>query len=108
GPRRCRGAALDPATDRRQCHSDARRGARGLAPPRRRRQTMGQDPSRLPGGASAVRPSLRFLLVALIGWAGVRAASLGVIPGADMFSMKAGNAQTPPAPVGATQFPEIE
>lgn len=55
-----------------------------------------------------MRPSLRFLLVALIGWAGVRAASLGVIPGADMFSMKAGNAQTPPAPVVATQFPEIE
>jgi hypothetical protein len=55
-----------------------------------------------------VRPSLRFLLVAVIGWAGVRAASLGMIPGADMFSMKANNAQTPPAPVVATQFPEIE
>ena len=51
-----------------------------------------------------MRPSLRFLAVAVIGWAGVRAASLGIIPGADMFKSEPATAQ----PMMATQFPEIE
>ena len=51
-----------------------------------------------------MRPSIRFLAVAVIGWAGVRAASLGVIPGADMFKSEPATAQ----PLMATQFPQIE
>ena len=53
-----------------------------------------------------MRPSLRFLAVAIVGWAGVRAASLGMLPGADMFSVKPSEAATPP--IMATQFPEIQ
>ena len=51
-----------------------------------------------------MRPSLRFLAVAVVGWAGVRAASLGIIPGADMFKSEPATAQ----PLMTTQFPEIE
>lgn len=52
-----------------------------------------------------MRPSLRFLAVAMIGWAGIRAATLGMIPGAQLFTVTPGAAI--PAPVMATQFPEI-
>ena len=37
---------------------------------RRRREALGQDPPHLPRRASAMRPSLRFLGLAVIGWAG--------------------------------------
>jgi hypothetical protein len=53
-----------------------------------------------------VRPSLRFLAVAVLGWAGVRAATLGVLPGAELFQVQPGEAKTPP--IVATQFPPIE
>ena len=53
-----------------------------------------------------MRPSLRFLLVAVMGWAGIRAAALGVIPGAEMFSIQKSEAKPPP--VLATEFPPIE
>lgn len=52
-------------------------------------------------------PSLRFLLVALVGWAGVRAATLGVLPGAQLFSVERSEAKTVP-PLVATEFPPIE
>jgi hypothetical protein len=53
-----------------------------------------------------VRPSLRFLTLAVFGWAGVRAASLGVLPGAEMFRFERSEARTPP--IVPTQFPPIE
>jgi hypothetical protein len=53
-----------------------------------------------------VRPSLRFLAIAVVGWAGFRAASLGALPGADMFQIKASEAKAPP--IVATHFPAIE
>ena len=53
-----------------------------------------------------MRPSLRFLAVAVLGWAGFRAASLGALPGADLFQIKASEAKAPP--IVATQFPAIE
>ena len=52
-----------------------------------------------------MRPSLRFLAVAIIGWAGIRAATLGMIPGAQLFAVKPTAAGS--GPVMATQFPEI-
>jgi len=53
-----------------------------------------------------VRPSLRFLAVAVVGWAGFRAASLGVLPGAGLFSIERSEAKAPP--IVPTQFPSIE
>ncbi|HET9812645.1 MAG TPA: hypothetical protein VFP57_03175 [Sphingomicrobium sp.] len=53
-----------------------------------------------------MRPSLRFLGVAVIGWIGLRAATLGALPGAEVFSVARGEAK-PPAIV-PTQFPPIE
>jgi hypothetical protein len=53
-----------------------------------------------------VRPSLRFLAVAMFGWAGFRAATLGVLPGAEIFRIDRSEAK-PPAIV-PTQFPPIE
>lgn len=52
-----------------------------------------------------MRPSLRFLAVAIIGWAGVRAAALGVLPGAEMFSIERSEAKVPR--IVATEFPPI-
>ena len=53
-----------------------------------------------------MRPSLRFLGLALFGWAGVRATTLGIIPGAELFRVPETEALVPP--VAATQFPPIE
>ncbi|HEY8434930.1 MAG TPA: hypothetical protein VIK68_10005 [Sphingomicrobium sp.] len=53
-----------------------------------------------------MRPSLRFLALAVFGWAGVRAASLGVLPGAEMFQIERSEAKAPP--IIPTQFPDIE
>jgi hypothetical protein len=53
-----------------------------------------------------VRPSLRFLAVAVLGWAGFRAATLGVLPGAALFQVEPSEAKAPP--IVATQFPAIE
>ena len=57
--------------------------------------------------------SLRFLAVAVIGWAGVRAASLGMIPGSDAFTLSRNKAgpQVAAASVPAlmpTEFPAID
>lgn len=52
-----------------------------------------------------MRPSLRFLAIAMVGWAGFRAATLGSVPGAALFPF---DPQPPqPAALAATQFPEI-
>jgi hypothetical protein len=53
-----------------------------------------------------MRPSLRFLTLAIIGWAGVRAATLGALPGAEMFSVQRSEAKVPP--IVQTEFPPID
>ena len=53
-----------------------------------------------------MKPSLRFLAVAVIGWTGVRAATLGVLPGAEIFRIDPSEAKAPP--IVPTQFPPIE
>ncbi len=53
-----------------------------------------------------MRPSLRFLALAIFGWAGVRAASLGLLPGADLFKVSPSAARAPP--IVPTQFAPIE
>lgn len=53
-----------------------------------------------------MRPSLRFLAVAVVGWAGVRAATLGVLPGAELFKVQPARANVPP--VVPTRFPPID
>jgi hypothetical protein len=52
-----------------------------------------------------MRPSLRFLALAVVGWAGIRAATLGQIPGA---SVSAAEPSRPAVTaIAQTQFPEI-
>jgi hypothetical protein len=53
-----------------------------------------------------VRPSLRFLALAIFSWAGVRAVTLGKLPGAEIFRIDRSEAKTPP--IIPTQFPDIE
>lgn len=52
--------------------------------------------------------SLRFLALVLVGWAGVRAASLGYVPGAELFAIEKGRAQTVPPAIAQTRFPPLE
>jgi hypothetical protein len=53
-----------------------------------------------------MRPSLRFLGLAVIGWVGVRAAALGILPGSELFHIERSEAK-PPAII-PTAFPPIE
>ena len=53
-----------------------------------------------------MRPSLRFLAVTVIGWGALRAATLGVLPGAELFRIDPSEAKPPP--VVPTEFPPIE
>lgn len=53
-----------------------------------------------------MRPSLRFLAIAVIGWGGMRAATLGALPGAELFRIERSEAKPPP--IVATQFPPID
>jgi hypothetical protein len=53
-----------------------------------------------------MRPSLRFLAVAVLGWAGFRAWTLGSLPDLDLFQVGRSEAKTPP--IVQTQFPAIE
>ena len=43
-----------------------------------------------------MRPSLRFLALAVVGWAGVRAAILGKLPGAELLKVAPSAAKAPP------------
>jgi len=52
-------------------------------------------------------PSLRFLAVALIGWTGIRAASLGMLPGAGLFRITSEARSPSPPPILPTQFAAI-
>ena len=53
-----------------------------------------------------MRPSLRFLFVAILGWTVLRAAALGSLPGAALFRIERSEAKVPP--IAPTQFPKIE
>jgi hypothetical protein len=53
-----------------------------------------------------MRPSLRFLVLVGLAWVGVRAATLGVLPGASVLHVAPTEAH--PAQIAATQFPAIE
>lgn len=55
-----------------------------------------------------MRPSLRFLALAIVGWAGIRAATLGALPGVSIFPAAPSETKPAPAPVAQTQFPPIE
>jgi len=52
-----------------------------------------------------VRPSLRFLALVMVGWGGLRATTLGMVPGSDMFRVER---KAQPPPIVPTQFPSIE
>jgi hypothetical protein len=52
-----------------------------------------------------MRPSLRFLTLAVIGWAGFRAATLGALPGVDLVTVERSAAKV--APIVPTQFPDL-
>lgn len=53
-----------------------------------------------------MRPSLRFLGAVVIGWAAFRAATLGALPGAELFQVTPGEAKAPP--IVPTEFPPLE
>ena len=53
-----------------------------------------------------MKPSLRFLAVAVAGWIAVRAGALGMLPGAEMFSIERSEARVPP--IARTEFPPID
>lgn len=53
-----------------------------------------------------MRPSLRFLCLTILGWAGLRAATLGAIPGAEIFRVERSDAKA--AGVRPTEFPPID
>ena len=53
-----------------------------------------------------MKPSLRFLAFAVVAWSGLRAATLGVLPGAEIFRISASEAKAPP--IVPTKFPPLE
>jgi hypothetical protein len=53
-----------------------------------------------------MRPSLRFLGLVMVSWAGLRAAAHGLLPGAEIFQIKRGEAKAPA--IIPTEFPPIE
>lgn len=53
-----------------------------------------------------MRPSLRFLTLAVLGWAGVRAATMGLLPGQELFRIERSEAKAPS--VVPTEFPPID
>ena len=53
-----------------------------------------------------MRPSLRFLALAVCGWATIRAATLDALPGAELFRIDPSQAKPPP--IVPTEFPPIE
>ena len=53
-----------------------------------------------------MRPSLRFLAIAVIGWAVLRMVTFGSLPGAELFRVETARATAPP--IVPTEFPPIE
>ena len=55
-----------------------------------------------------MRPSLRFLAIAMVGWAGVRVATLGAVPGGAVLPILPGpRAAAQPSAIVPTEFPAI-
>lgn len=55
-----------------------------------------------------MRPSLRFLAIAMVGWAGVRVATLGAVPGGAVLPILPGPRAVPqPSAIVPTEFPAI-
>ena len=52
-----------------------------------------------------MRPSLRFLVLAAVGWAGLRTVTLGALPGAELLRIDQSEAKPPP--IVPTEFPPI-
>ena len=74
---------------------------------------MGQDQPHLPAGTGRVTASIRFLGVAVLGWAGVRAVSLGMIPGTEALALDRPAVVEAPRstvipPIEPTEFAPIE
>ena len=58
-----------------------------------------------------MRPSLRFLVLAVVAWTGVRAVTLGMIPGVSVLHAQPTEPHAtmpPPSELAATEFPPIE
>lgn len=53
-----------------------------------------------------MRPSLRFLALAVVGWAAFRAETLGMLPGAQLFEFERNEPKVPA--IVPTRFPAIE
>jgi len=53
-----------------------------------------------------MKPSLRFLAIAILGWAGLRAGAIGSLPGSDLYRIERSEATVPT--IAPTQFPRIE
>lgn len=53
-----------------------------------------------------MKPSLRFLGLTVIGWAGFRAATMGALPGAEFFQIERSEAKAPD--IIPTEFPPID
>ena len=53
-----------------------------------------------------MKPSLRFLALVVVAWTGFRAATLGALPGAEIFRIDRSEAKPPP--IAPTEFPPIE
>ena len=53
-----------------------------------------------------MRPSLRFLGLVMVGWAGLRATAHDILPGAEIFQIERGEAKVPA--IIPTEFPPIE
>ena len=75
------GHAVRPADGGRQFDRHLRGVARAVALPRPGAIGVGQDPPHLSGRASRMSAPLRFLSVAVLAWAAVRATTLGALPG---------------------------
>lgn len=52
--------------------------------------------------------SIRFLALVLVGWAGVRAATLGYMPGAELLGVEQSKAEPAPPGIARTEFPPLE
>ena len=55
-----------------------------------------------------MRPSLRFLVLVAVCWAGLRAATLDMLPGAEIFRIAQSEARPAAPPIVPTEFAPIE
>jgi hypothetical protein len=55
-----------------------------------------------------VSAPIRFLGLVVLAWAGVRAATVGALPGAEVFRIGPSEARTAAPPIAATEFPPLD